>query len=88
MDPLTTPPKMSDAHHVSKVTGIFKTGNSVFNDQIVATGARINNPTTITAANTIVFDSIIVSPEQSFHTNLQTLHVPLLLVSSFVCDTL
>jgi UDP-N-acetylmuramyl tripeptide synthase len=42
VEPPTTPPRIKDAHHVSKEIGILSTGNSVFNDQIVATGARIN----------------------------------------------
>jgi protein involved in ribonucleotide reduction len=38
--PPTTPPRINDAHHVSKVIGIARTGNRVFNDQIVAKGIK------------------------------------------------
>jgi hypothetical protein len=39
--PPTTPPRTSAASQVSKLIGIARAGNNVFNDQIVAIGPRI-----------------------------------------------
>jgi hypothetical protein len=54
VDPPMTPPKISEAHQVSKVRGIANAGNKVFNDQIVATGIKITNAMIRIAPNKIL----------------------------------
>jgi protein involved in ribonucleotide reduction len=51
VEPPTTPPRIKAAHQVSNEIGMLRTGNNVFNDQIVATGARISKRTTKPIAN-------------------------------------
>jgi len=83
------PLKTIVANHVSKFVGIARDGNRVFNDQIVSNGLPIISSTTTKAMrNTFIPSAIMLSPEQSVDTNLQTLHAPLLLVCSFACGIL